>query len=1068
MFFMSEMKASFSSKKRLKQATLDTSSKRRKTDDGSSNYEKRAGVIKCMVLKNFMCHSLLEIEFTSNTSVLIGQNGSGKSAVLTALVVGLGGKANITNRGTSIKGFVKAGSNSANVEIVLHNGGPMAYKPNIYGTSITVIRHITAAGSSSYKIKGHTGEIISTQAREIQNITRSLNIQIDNPICVLNQDTSRNFLSSNDPKQKFSLFMKATKLETLNTEYNRTLTNMIDATSSLEDKTKDIQGIKEELKKLKNKIDEHKSIRNLREEEVSLQTELFWSKVRDAELEVDAEKNEVNALSKKCDIIKQNSIKKTDEINILKQSIEDVEHQVVELKKTIEIQSRPYADAKKTLERLTVIYQEKEREKRSLQSSIKSKNQDIQVLEQDIANANESKNKVHEEKTERARLMGELEQKIKAIDDILTTSRNDLFQIKSDISRKHEDDQNLKQEIREIDQKISQHQERFNSLKNESGNTLLLYGRHIPKVKQLIKQYEKKFHQLPRGPLGSYIKLKDKKWAVAAEGYIGSSLLNSFIVDDKQDNQLLLKIFKQVAPERIPTIITSKFFDKVHDVTNNKVQAPPDCIGLFDVLEFEDPVVANCVIDESSIEGILLIPSDDRAMTLLSNKAHVPSKCSQGITIKGDRYFPDPNYKSYCSDYHQAQYLQIDASEHLRHLERTIEDLNRQKQTILNQYKQVKNDMNLQVSKQNELETKIRRLLGNRNDSRRQLDELRSAPEPEAANIDVLENELTEVKSALNEKTADLERLNNELKELKIPIKETEIRINKLRSASRSLEERLPSLQEEIRGNNIRIKELSTSDEFDNRKIADYEARLQEHRTILVTKQAKLDSHTDKAEHIGTRPTEIRKVPEIMEKLNSIERAIRRIQTSNESADEVLEQYRLLNEKYSMAKMALKTFTESVNELKIATKKRKKHYKVTENYFISYIKHSFKKILEYRQFKGSLNIDVETQKLELIVIPQQGSQGLTTTSNLSGGERSFSTVAFLYSLWQCMELPFYFLDEFDVYMDKLNRTKVFDILLHHAGTKPQLQFVFLTPQDVSFLNKKVTILRLENPKRFNA
>lgn len=52
----------------------------------------------------------------------------------------------------------------------------------------------------------------------------------------------------------------------------------------------------------------------------------------------------------------------------------------------------------------------------------------------------------------------------------------------------------------------------------------------------------------------------------------------------------------------------------------------------------------------------------------------------------------------------------------------------------------------------------------------------------------------------------------------------------------------------------------------------------------------------------------------------------------------------------------------------------------------------------------------------MIVIPQQGSQGQTTTANLSGGERSFSTVSFLYSLWQCMEFPFYFLDEFDVYM----------------------------------------------------
>lgn len=67
-------------------------------------------------------------------------------------------------------------------------------------------------------------------------------------------------------------------------------------------------------------------------------------------------------------------------------------------------------------------------------------------------------------------------------------------------------------------------------------------------------------------------------------------------------------------------------------------------------------------------------------------------------------------------------------------------------------------------------------------------------------------------------------------------------------------------------------------------------------------------------------------------------------------------------------------------------------------------------------FQGELEIDLKNKFVKMIVAPHEGSQGVTKTSNLSGGERSFTTVAFLYSLWQCTDFPFYFLDEFDVFM----------------------------------------------------
>lgn len=50
-----------------------------------------------------MCHSNLVIEFNQSINLLVGNNGSGKSAILTALAIGLGARASVTARGNSVK-----------------------------------------------------------------------------------------------------------------------------------------------------------------------------------------------------------------------------------------------------------------------------------------------------------------------------------------------------------------------------------------------------------------------------------------------------------------------------------------------------------------------------------------------------------------------------------------------------------------------------------------------------------------------------------------------------------------------------------------------------------------------------------------------------------------------------------------------------------------------------------------------------------------------------------------------------------------------------------------------------
>lgn len=59
----------------------------------------------------------------------------------------------------------------------------------------------------------------------------------------------------------------------------------------------------------------------------------------------------------------------------------------------------------------------------------------------------------------------------------------------------------------------------------------------------------------------------------------------------------------------------------------------------------------------------------------------------------------------------------------------------------------------------------------------------------------------------------------------------------------------------------------------------------------------------------------------------------------------------------------------------------------------------------------------EKRTLEIEAVPHaKKSEGtVSKTTNLSGGERSYVTVAFLIGLWSCVDHPFYFLDEYDVF-----------------------------------------------------
>ncbi len=111
--------------------------------------ENTAGSIESISLKNFLCHRRLTLSLDPHVNFIVGSNGSGKSAILTAITVCLGSRATFTQRGNSTKSLIREGEQTAQITLVIRNSGDGSYRPDLYPDSITIERTLSHSLSST-------------------------------------------------------------------------------------------------------------------------------------------------------------------------------------------------------------------------------------------------------------------------------------------------------------------------------------------------------------------------------------------------------------------------------------------------------------------------------------------------------------------------------------------------------------------------------------------------------------------------------------------------------------------------------------------------------------------------------------------------------------------------------------------------------------------------------------------------------------------------------------------------------------------------------------------------------
>lgn len=1037
---------------------------------GRQNTPSAYGVVTTVICENFMCHSHLKVDLGPLMNFIIGHNGSGKSAILTALTLCLGGKAAATNRGNSLKSLIKEGQDTARITVKLTNGGE-GYRPDVYGDVITIERTFDINGTSSYKLKSKAGKTISTKKDELEAITDTFSLQVDNPMTILTQDAARAFLSNSSNEAKYKFFSKGVQLDQLDQDYNLVHTAIKNAEVILETKKEALEALEKRKNEAQQMLQRFNAQDSLRARFRELQFQMAWVQVRDANLNVEKQEETIKGAKEK--------IAKTKEaIERAEQSYETANRLWEEAKLKVDkaqVDEEPLTDEKKELEdkfqqnraELTGLLGEQRAAKGNVESSKKK--------------ARDCEKKIQDEEARIADLNGgsmdNLNRDIEAAEVKVQSFLQQIDDLEKQRQGLEADYQQSKKALHEAKQRadakthdIQQLKELLQELRRSAKNELAGYHPSVPVAMQAIDR-EKGWRQKPVGPLGLHITLLDTKWLTIAERFFGSTL-SGFLVTNYDDSARLRRLLDRVRCNSPVFVLTPREFSIVEPSEQYRT--------MLRTVRTEHPLVRQHLIVQHAAEQTILIENLDEAnRTMQARKPEDNIHMCFAIHSQDPRWghrvggafgamsvTPVEPFKTHSriktTGTNQTDQVQknlqlaeaelhklssaVDAAQHrVQEREADIKDLQRQKRHL--------------TVKRQEKEEEIERLKGR----------------IELMAVDGELGKLQEMLKVAREDSDHYQRQLDDLINQQHTINEQQHNISQqMKAIDQGLElirKRIIDAQDDaLTAQHRREKALTNKNQW-HAKVLDYEATLAQEEAAKVRLEETVKAHTEEALKICPS----REVPD-GETALSLDKKLERMLSEIRVAEKALG-----GSKEECAAALLKAtteFTDAKNAcdgmdllLALAAKvlqDRRKRWTLFQQHVSARARAQFMYLMSERAFNGRLRLEHSWTPPQLIIEVQPGgeSTGNRGPKTLSGGEKSFSTICLLLSLWEAMGSPLRCLDEFDVYMDSVNRSISVEMMLRAAERSAGKQFILITPQNMNqAATKQCKIIRIADPAR---
>ncbi|KAJ3116400.1 Structural maintenance of chromosomes protein 6 [Phlyctochytrium bullatum] len=1054
------------------------------------------GTVESIELVNFMCHSYLQVQLNSHINFIIGHNGSGKSAILTALTLCLGGKATFTNRASSVKDLLKEGESMGMITVKLRNQGPDSYKPEYYGRKIIIERRFNRDGQGGYRIKSEKSRVIADTKEELTAICDHLSIAIDNPMAILTQDTSRKFLANSTPKDKYS----GTLLAQLS-EDHQTLNDLIQrAKGTVDVKEQALPEMKKVVDnlKLKFKASEIEKQENIDKEIENERNKLAWAIVQQKEEELQKADNELQSTLQKLEGTQPhiNAIEhkiaqlKTDKINAEDRhfTVRERGAPLVGRKKELVMERRAITDQKnRALEEEKRLGRERERARNEWEDLDERIKEEERKLRSNLRGFREEKQRemealkaqYHDEDRKRTEILGQIDETRRAGEEITRGKREIHSQYQSQSNE-------LTRRRRYLDELKS----------GGNGNDrYAAFNRSTASILRAIDDVDARRGwkgQKPAGPVGIYCKLKRQEYSSVIETVLGNNL-NAYVLTDSRDTKTLQEIFKRNQAERTPILM---FKGELFDYSDG--EPDPRYTTILRCLEISNPYVLCALIVASSPEKTVLVETraeGDR----IAEEGNFRRRNINGVFTKDLIKLGGANgglqTNAMISEYKGRPRIEVDMTAYIARAEESLREISRHCKELEDQIKQAEGRETQLASKVNQLKASESTLSGQMTRLRIKMERLEEELKDEQPNqINMLE----EYKKQAEERVALLDVQIGDVKKMIQQLEETERRLTHEIAGIEKETALVEAEFEQIKEGLVQIEEALGNEKRNLNhymtKRNEYKGKVEALNKQYDEKLAEVNQDLERAMNMtnGER-LEVRQSPEkLVKSVRDMELRLKEQRKQTGSKEAVLKEFHEKREAYVSAKKELFYTREAINLLLDSLSERRYSWGVMRAFISMRAKNSFTMLMDSRGYYAKLILDHSRKTLELKVdvnkresldggtsktVGRRASEAVVHEAStekdprtLSGGEKSYSTVCLLLALWQSMANPFRALDEFDVFMDAVNRRISMKLMIDHArGDEVSRQYIFITPQDMSHVpglgKPDVKIIKLNDPER---